>query len=70
LNAYVGAWGGATAAGSMYQVSQLSKFIIYLRGGANYYYTCDCESTNIVAHNSTYTVAYGDETQTFEVRDT
>ena len=72
LNAYVGAWGGDTAVGSMYQIKQLSKFIIYLRGGANYYYTCDCESTNIVAHNSTYTVAYGNnnETQTFEVQDT
>ena len=72
LNAYVGAWGGNTAVGSMHQVAQLSKLIIYLRGGANYYYTCDCESTNIVAHNSAYTVAYGNdnETQTFDVLDT
>lgn len=72
LNAYVGAWGGNTAVGSMHQVSQLSKFIIYLRGGANYYYTCDCESTNIVAHNSSYTVAYGNDndSQTFDVQST
>lgn len=70
LNAYVGQWGGDSAVGSMHQVQELSKFIIYLRGGANYYYTCDCESTNIVAHNSTYTVAYGNDggSQTFDVQ--
>lgn len=72
LNAYFGTWGGDTAVGSIHQVSQLSKFIIYLRGGANYYYTCDCESTNIVAHNSTYTVAYGNnnDSQSFDVQST
>ena len=72
LNAYTANWGGDTAVGSMHQVTQLSKFIIYLRGGADYYYTCDQESVNIVAHNSTYTVAYGNDpkTQTFEVKDT
>nr|DAI58155.1 MAG TPA: hypothetical protein [Crassvirales sp.] len=47
----------------------MSKFIIYLRGGADYYYTCDCESTNITAHNSSYTVEYGNDndSQTFDV---
>ena len=70
LNAYTTLWGGDTAVGSMHQVTELSKFIIYLRGGANYYYTCDCESTNIVAHNSSYTVEYGNDggSQTFGVQ--
>lgn len=72
LNAYFGEWGGDTAVGSIHHVYQLSKFIIYLRGGANYYYTCDCESINIVAHNSTYTVAWGDnnDLQSFDVQST
>lgn len=70
LNAYTAGWGGNSAVGSMHQVTELSKFIIYLRGGANYYYTCDCESTNIVAHNSSYTVEYGNDggSQTFDVQ--
>lgn len=70
LNAYTANWGGDSAVGSMHQIQELSKFIIYLRGGADYYYTCDCESTNIVAHNSTYTVAYGNNnaSQSFDVQ--
>ena len=41
LNNYDGEWGGETAVGEMRQTTQTSTFYIYLRGGANYFYTSD-----------------------------
>lgn len=41
LNNWHGEWGGETAVGEMLQTTQTSTFYIYLRGGANYFYTSD-----------------------------
>lgn len=52
LNNYYGEWGGETAVGEMFQTTQTSTFYIYLRGGANYFYTSDSADLKMTAHSS------------------
>ena len=52
LNNYDGEWGGETAVGEMRQTAQTSTFYIYLRGGANYFYTSDYADLKMIAHSS------------------
>lgn len=52
LNNYDGEWGGETAVGEMRQTAQTSTFYIYLRGGANYFYTSDYAELKMTAHSS------------------
>lgn len=52
LNNYDGEWGGETAVGEMFQTTQTSTFYIYLRGGANYFYTSDYADLKMIAHSS------------------
>lgn len=52
LNNWHGEWGGETAVGEMRQTTQTSTFYIYLRGGANYFYTSDYADLKMTAHSS------------------
>lgn len=65
LNYYNGEWGGETAVGEIRQTTQTSTFYIYLRGGANYFYTSDYADLKMIAHSSevsdgynTYSIKY------------
>lgn len=58
LNNYDGEWGGETAVGEMRQTTQTSTFYIYLRGGANYFYTSDYAELKMTAHSSKVSDGY------------
>lgn len=58
LNNYDGEWGGETAVGEMHQTVQTSTFYIYLRGGANYFYTSDSADLKMTAHSSEVSDGY------------
>lgn len=66
LNDYDGEWGGETAVGEMRQTVQTSTFYIYLRGGANYFYTSDCADLKMIAHSSEVLDGYN----TYSIKDT
>ena len=66
LNNYDGEWGGETAVGEMRQTTQNSTFYIYLRGGANYFYTSDYAELKMTAHSS----EVSDEYNTYSIKDT
>lgn len=66
LNNYDGEWGGETAVGEMFQTTQTSTFYIYLRGGANYFYTSDYADLEMTAHSSEVL----DEYNTYSIKDT
>lgn len=66
LNNYDGEWGGETAVGEMRQTAQISTFYIYLRGGANYFYTSDCADLKMTAHSSEVSDGYN----TYSIKDT
>lgn len=66
LNNYVGGWGGETAVGEMRQTVQTSTFYIYLRGGANYFYTSDYADLKMTAHSSEVLDGYN----TYSIKDT
>lgn len=66
LNAYDGEWGGETAVGEMRQTTQTSTFYIYLRGGANYFYTSDYADLKMIAHSSEVLDGYN----TYSIKDT
>lgn len=66
LNDYDGEWGGGTAVGEMRQTTQTSTFYIYLRGGANYFYTSDCADLKMIAHSSEVLDGYN----TYSIKDT
>lgn len=66
LNNYDGEWGGETAVGEMRQTTQTSTFYIYLRGGANYFYTSDCAELKMTAHSSEVLDGYN----TYSIKDT
>lgn len=66
LNNYHGEWGGETAVGEMRQTTQTSTFYIYLRGGANYFYTSDSADLKMTAHSSEVL----DEYNTYPIKDT
>lgn len=66
LNDYGGEWGGETAVGEMRQTVQTSTFYIYLRGGANYFYTSDYADLKMIAHSSEVL----DEYNTYSIKDT
>lgn len=66
LNDYDGEWGGETAVGEMRQTTQLSTFYIYLRGGANYFYTSDYADLKMIAHSSEVLDGYN----TYSIKDT
>lgn len=66
LNNYDGEWGGETAVGEMFQTTQTSTFYIYLRGGANYFYTSDCADLKMTAHSSEVSDGYN----TYSIKDT
>lgn len=66
LNNYYGGWGGETAVGEMRQTTQTSTFYIYLRGGANYFYTSDYADLKMTAHSS----EVSDEYYTYSIKDT
>lgn len=66
LNDYYGAFGGETAVGEMRQTIQTSTFYIYLRGGANYFYTSDCADLKMIAHSSEVSDGYN----TYSIKDT
>lgn len=66
LNNYDGEWGGETAVGEMFQTTQTSTFYIYLRGGANYFYTSDYADLKMTAHSS----EVSDEYNTYSIKDT
>lgn len=66
LNDYDGEWGGETAVGEMRQTIQTSTFYIYLRGGANYFYTSDCADLKMIAHSSEVLDGYN----TYSIKDT
>lgn len=66
LNDYNGEWGGETAVGEMRQTVQTSTFYIYLRGGANYFYTSDYADLKMIAHSSEVL----DEYNTYSIKDT
>lgn len=66
LNNYDGEWGGETAVGEMRQTTQTSTFYIYLRGGANYFYTSDCADLKMTAHSSEVSDGYN----TYSIKDT
>lgn len=65
LNDYVCSWGGETAVGEMRQTTQTSTFYIYLRGGANYFYTSDYADLKMTAHSSEVL----DEYNTYSIQD-
>ena len=66
LNNYDGEWGGETAVGEMFQTTQTSTFYIYLRGGANYFYTSDYADLKMTAHSS----EVSDGHNTYSIKDT
>ena len=66
LNNYHGEWGGETAVGEMRQTTQTSTFYIYLRGGANYFYTSDYADLKMIAHSSEVLDGYN----TYSIKDT
>lgn len=66
LNNYDGEWGGETAVGEMRQTTQTSTFYIYLRGGANYFYTSDYADLKMTAHSSEVLDGYN----TYSIKDT
>lgn len=66
LNNYDGEWGGETAVGEMQQTAQTSTFYIYLRGGANYFYTSDYADLKMTAHSSEVLDGYN----TYSIKDT
>lgn len=66
LNDYDGEWGGETAVGEMRQSTQTSTFYIYLRGGANYFYTSDYADLKMIAHSSEVSDGYN----TYSIKDT
>lgn len=66
LNDYDGEWGGETAVGEMRQTKQTSTFYIYLRGGANYFYTSDYADLKMIAHSSEVLDGYN----TYSIKDT
>lgn len=66
LNNYDGEWGGETAVGEMRQTTQTSTFYIYLRGGANYFYTSDYADLKMTAHSSEVSDRYN----TYSIKDT
>lgn len=66
LNNYNGEWGGETAVGEMRQTAQTSTFYIYLRGGANYFYTSDYADLKMTAHSSEVSDGYN----TYSIKDT
>lgn len=66
LNNYEGEWGGETAVGEMRQTAQTSTFYIYLRGGANYFYTSDYADLKMTAHSSGVLDGYN----TYSIKDT
>lgn len=66
LNNYDGEWGGETAVGEMFQTAQTSTFYIYLRGGANYFYTSDYAGLKMTAHSSEVLDGYN----TYSIKDT
>lgn len=66
LNNYYGEWGGKTAVGEMFQTTQTSTFYIYLRGGANYFYTSDYADLKMTAHSSEVLDGYN----TYSIKDT
>ena len=66
LNNWYGGWGGETAVGEMRQTTQTSTFYIYLRGGANYFYTSDYADLKMTAHSSEVSDRYN----TYSIKDT
>lgn len=66
LNNWHGGWGGETAVGEMRQTTQTSTFYIYLRGGANYFYTSDHADLKMTAHSSEVLDGYN----TYSIKDT
>lgn len=66
LNNWYGRWGGETAVGEMRQTTQTSTFYIYLRGGANYFYTSDYADLKMTAHSSEVLDGYN----TYSIKDT
>ena len=66
LNNWHGEWGGETAVGEMRQTTQTSTFYIYLRGGANYFYTSDYAELKMTAHSSEVLDGYN----TYYIKDT
>lgn len=66
LNDYDGEWGGETAVGEIRQTVQTSTFYIYLRGGANYFYTSDYADLKMIAHSSEVLDGYN----TYSIKDT
>lgn len=66
LNNWYGEWGGETAVGEMRQTIQTSTFYIYLRGGANYFYTSDYADLKMTAHSSEVLDGYN----TYSIKDT
>ena len=66
LNTCHGEWGGETAVGEMRQTIQSSTFYIYLRGGANYFYTSDYADLKMTAHSSEVLDGYN----TYSIKDT
>lgn len=66
LNNWHGEWGGETAVGEMRQTTQNSTFYIYLRGGANYFYTSDYADLKMTAHSSEVLDGYN----TYPIKDT
>lgn len=66
LNNWYGEWGGETAVGEMRQTTQTSTFYIYLRGGANYFYTSDYADLKMTAHSSEILDGYN----TYSIKDT
>ena len=66
LNNWYAGWGGETAVGEMRQTTQTSTFYIYLRGGANYFYTSDYADLKMTAHSS----GVLDEYNTYPIKDT
>lgn len=66
LNNWNVGWGGETAVGEMRQTMQTSTFYIYLRGGANYFYTSDYADLKMTAHSSEVSDGYN----TYPIKDT
>lgn len=66
LNNWYAGWGGETAVGEMRQTIQTSTFYIYLRGGANYFYTSDYADLKMTAHSSEVLDGYN----TYSIKDT
>lgn len=66
LNNWYAGWGGETAVGEMCQTTQTSTFYIYLRGGANYFYTSDYADLKMTAHSSEVLDGYN----TYSIKDT